>query len=86
MPHRDKEKLRLYKKEYYEANRDSILKDTKDRYVTRDDLFRENSKLKKQIKELSDKLLASVEGKKYSRQPEDIKFAVSNGNYSVNFD
>jgi hypothetical protein len=80
------EALRDYANEYYQANKERLRENRKKRYPTRDSLILENDKLRKENKELADKLLASIENRKYIKKEVEIpEIVINKGSYNVSF-
>ena len=80
------EALREYANEYYEKNKERLRENRKKRYPTRDSLILENDKLRKENKDLADKLLASIENRKYIKKEVDIpEIVINKGSYNVSF-
>jgi len=87
MPYTDSESYKLYQKQYYEANKDILAKQRRERYISRDDLILENIKLKDQIRELNNKLLASVENKKFVKKLEEVpEIIIQKGSFNLSFE
>ena len=87
MPYIDSESNKLYQKQYYENNKDILAKQRRERYISRDDLILENIKLKDQIRELNNKLLASVEGKKFVKKLEEVpEIIIQKGSFNLSFE
>jgi hypothetical protein len=81
------EALREYANEYYEKNKERLRENRKKRYPNRDSLILENDKLRRENKELADKLLASIENRKYIKRDVDIpEIIINKGSYNVCFE
>ena len=81
------EALREYANEYYEKNKERLRENRRKRYPNRDSLILENDKLRKENKELADKLLASIENRKYIKRDVDIpEIIINKGSYDVSFE
>jgi hypothetical protein len=81
------EALREYANEYYEKNKERLRENRRKRYPNRDSLILENDKLRKENKELSEKLLASIEGRKFIKKEVELpEIVINKGSYNVSFE
>jgi len=81
------EALREYANEYYEKNKERLRENRRKRYPNRDSLILENDKLRRENKELSEKLLASIEGRKFIKKEVELpEIVISKGSYNVSFE
>ena len=86
MPSKE-EKLREYANQYYENNKEKLRENRRKRYPTRDSLILENDKLRKENKELGDKLLASIENRKFVKKSEEVpEIIIQKGSFNLSFE